>query len=245
MKKTPAIAGDTGSIPGLGRSPGKGNGNLLQYSCPEDKGTKESQGQRNLVGQSPQSRRVRYNCIRAIVVEKTKVSLNLPCQYFSMVQQWTHPMNRLVLPYNIQKLPINSDQLASERCKSVVLKMTFCKSNTVLQDKNSSYTNASYVVLCPQKVLHMGSVTTQQEKKVGIVILIEPNQTHSENVYFSSPNFYIKSEFLSKLSNSTISIFYIVSAFCQTAEVNVAMKRIIIFAFLDNLKIVPSKRLDI
>ena len=26
-------AGDTCSIPGLGRSPGKGNGNQLQYSC--------------------------------------------------------------------------------------------------------------------------------------------------------------------------------------------------------------------
>ena len=26
-------AGDTGSAPGLGRSPGKGNGNPLQYSC--------------------------------------------------------------------------------------------------------------------------------------------------------------------------------------------------------------------
>ena len=25
--------GDPGSIPGLGRSPGEGNGNLLQYSC--------------------------------------------------------------------------------------------------------------------------------------------------------------------------------------------------------------------
>ena len=25
--------GDTGSIPGLGRSPGEGNGNPLQYSC--------------------------------------------------------------------------------------------------------------------------------------------------------------------------------------------------------------------
>ena len=26
-------AGDLGSIPGSGRSPGEGNGNLLQYSC--------------------------------------------------------------------------------------------------------------------------------------------------------------------------------------------------------------------
>ena len=34
-------AGDPGSIPGLGRSPGEGNGNPLQYSClenPTDRG---------------------------------------------------------------------------------------------------------------------------------------------------------------------------------------------------------------
>ena len=29
-------AGDWGSIPGLGRSPGKGNGNPFQYSCLEN-----------------------------------------------------------------------------------------------------------------------------------------------------------------------------------------------------------------
>ena len=29
-------AGDSGSIPGLGRSPGEGNGSLLQYSCLEN-----------------------------------------------------------------------------------------------------------------------------------------------------------------------------------------------------------------
>ena len=28
--------GDLGSIPGSGRSPGEGHGNLLQYSCLED-----------------------------------------------------------------------------------------------------------------------------------------------------------------------------------------------------------------
>ena len=28
--------GDPGSIPGLGRSPGEGNGNSLQYSCLEN-----------------------------------------------------------------------------------------------------------------------------------------------------------------------------------------------------------------
>ena len=31
-KESPCNAGDLGSIPGLGRSPGEGNGNLLQYS---------------------------------------------------------------------------------------------------------------------------------------------------------------------------------------------------------------------
>ena len=36
VKKPPTNAGDTrdtGSIPGLGRSPGEGNGNPFQYSC--------------------------------------------------------------------------------------------------------------------------------------------------------------------------------------------------------------------
>ena len=33
VKNLPANAGDTGLIPGLGRSPGKGNGNPLQYFC--------------------------------------------------------------------------------------------------------------------------------------------------------------------------------------------------------------------
>ena len=31
VKSPPANAGDTGSIPGSGRSPGEGNGNPLQY----------------------------------------------------------------------------------------------------------------------------------------------------------------------------------------------------------------------
>ena len=36
VKNLPAYAGDLGSIPGLGRSPGEGNGNSLQYSCLEN-----------------------------------------------------------------------------------------------------------------------------------------------------------------------------------------------------------------
>ena len=50
-KHPPAKAGDTrdaGSIPGSGRSLGGGNGNPLQYPCPEN-----PHGQRNLAGYSP------------------------------------------------------------------------------------------------------------------------------------------------------------------------------------------------
>ena len=42
VKNLSANAGDLGLIPGLGRSPGEGNGNLVQYSClgnPMDRGS--------------------------------------------------------------------------------------------------------------------------------------------------------------------------------------------------------------
>ena len=35
-KASACNAGDLGSIPGLGKSPGEGNGNPLQYSCLEN-----------------------------------------------------------------------------------------------------------------------------------------------------------------------------------------------------------------
>ena len=35
-KESACNAGDPGSIPGLGRSPGEGNSNSLQYSCLEN-----------------------------------------------------------------------------------------------------------------------------------------------------------------------------------------------------------------
>ena len=47
-KESTCNAGDLGLIPGLGRSPGEGNGKPLQYSCLEN-----SHGQRSLVGYSP------------------------------------------------------------------------------------------------------------------------------------------------------------------------------------------------
>ena len=47
-KESNCNEGDLGSIPGLGRSPGGGNGNPLQYSCLEN-----PMDRRNLAGYSP------------------------------------------------------------------------------------------------------------------------------------------------------------------------------------------------
>ena len=46
-KESVRNAGDVGSIPRLGRSPGGGNGNPLQYSCLEN-----PHGERSLMGYS-------------------------------------------------------------------------------------------------------------------------------------------------------------------------------------------------
>ena len=61
-KESTCSAGDLGSIPGLGRSPGEGNGNPLQYSClgnPMDRGAWQAtvhgvtRVRRNLVTKPP------------------------------------------------------------------------------------------------------------------------------------------------------------------------------------------------
>ena len=51
VKASAYNAGDLGSVPGLGRSPGKGNGNLLQFSC------LENPMDRSLAGCSPWGRK--------------------------------------------------------------------------------------------------------------------------------------------------------------------------------------------
>ena len=48
VKNPPVMAGDLGSIPGLGRSPGGGHDNPFQYTCLEN-----PHGQRSLEGYSP------------------------------------------------------------------------------------------------------------------------------------------------------------------------------------------------
>ena len=56
VKNPPATAGGTELIPDLGRAPGEGNVNQLQYSCREISWTEEPGGQ-----QSMGSQRVGYD----------------------------------------------------------------------------------------------------------------------------------------------------------------------------------------
>ena len=44
VKASACNVGDLGSIPGLGRSPGEGNGNLIKYSCLRISWTEEPRG---------------------------------------------------------------------------------------------------------------------------------------------------------------------------------------------------------
>ena len=51
VKNLPAIAGDVGLISGLGRSPGEGDSNPLQYSCLENSMTEEPCGLQSMGSQ--------------------------------------------------------------------------------------------------------------------------------------------------------------------------------------------------
>ena len=62
VESLPANAGDSGLIPGLGRSPGEGNGNPLQHSCLEN-----LIGQRSLAGYGP------WCCIESDMTERLTV----------------------------------------------------------------------------------------------------------------------------------------------------------------------------
>ena len=69
-KESTCQVGESGSIPGLGRSLGEGNDNPPQYSCPG-----KSHGQRSLVGYSPWGhKRVRHDLV-------TKQHLYRKCLY--------------------------------------------------------------------------------------------------------------------------------------------------------------------
>ena len=56
VKNSPDNAGDAGSIPGSGRSPGEGNSNPLQYSCLGNLVAEEPGGLQSMGSQKTQTR---------------------------------------------------------------------------------------------------------------------------------------------------------------------------------------------
>ena len=63
-KESTRIAGDLGSIPGLGRSPGGGHDDPLQYCCLEN-----PCGQRSLAGYSP------WGCKELDMTERLRIPI--------------------------------------------------------------------------------------------------------------------------------------------------------------------------
>ena len=73
-------AGDPGSIPGSGRSPGEGNGNPLQYSClenPKDRGA--------------------YNIYIKLKKKKKKVQLSTERNFLNLIKNiYTHTQTYII-----------------------------------------------------------------------------------------------------------------------------------------------------
>ena len=69
-------AGDLGSTPGLGRSPGEGSGKPTPVSLPG-----KSHGRRSLLGYSPWGRKVRHDWATSLHFDPWKESYNKPKQH--------------------------------------------------------------------------------------------------------------------------------------------------------------------
>ena len=81
-KEPACYAGDLGLIPRLERSPRRGHGNPLQYSCLED-----PHGQRSLEGYSPRRCKELDMTERLHSIALTK-------------RQYSHPLSRIYFPSN-------------------------------------------------------------------------------------------------------------------------------------------------
>ena len=68
-KESACSAGDLGSIPGLGRSPGGGPGNTLQYSCLE---SSKDRGAWKVTSHGVTKRRIRLMTKQGMAVTTTK-----------------------------------------------------------------------------------------------------------------------------------------------------------------------------
>ena len=77
-KESAYNAGDLGLIPGMGRSPGGGHGNPVQYSCLEN-----PHGQKSLVGYSPWGCKESH-MTKQLSIQAEKLLLFLGAQSFQL-----------------------------------------------------------------------------------------------------------------------------------------------------------------
>ena len=84
-KESTCNAGDLGSIPGLGRSPGEGHGNPLQYSC-----LKNPHGQRSLTGYSP------WGCKESDITEWLSTAAHILRKFFFSIS-WSQIFSQFII----------------------------------------------------------------------------------------------------------------------------------------------------
>ena len=85
---------DAGSIPELGRSPGGGHGNPLQYSCLED-----PCGQRSLAGYSPWDRKESDTTERLSTLHSTMYLIYFMVLFFSSI--FFLISSKLLFPFSV------------------------------------------------------------------------------------------------------------------------------------------------
>ena len=108
-KNPPANAGKPGSLPGLGRSPGGGSGNPLQYSCLENShGQENPSGQKQIkahtlqIGGLPQlARRLEFS---AALIEKS-LSFLLPISLSPFCKRKSHRLQPSGRPLSSRSVP--------------------------------------------------------------------------------------------------------------------------------------------
>ena len=109
MVKNPlANAGDAGSIPGSGRSPGEGNGNPLQYSCLENSPDREG----SLAGYSP------WDQGESNSVEHTRITTPPAAHLYSQPNTYSECLGSLVFIV-FSLVCSNSSTDTNFRCESL------------------------------------------------------------------------------------------------------------------------------
>ena len=106
VKKLPEMQETKSLIPGMGRSPGEGNSNPLQYSCLED-----PHGQRRLVGYSPcghqESDTTESLSTHALCLYKLNI-------YLKMKIFWRNFSHQLQILFSLKFLSFNEEIYDSE-----------------------------------------------------------------------------------------------------------------------------------